>query len=103
VGNTRLARLPGWALEPAGGTYAVGPISTEDKKYGTGRRQCDAQHPFYAIQIDPALAEAHEPLTDEETWIRANVNSIEQLGPEVYLRNLLSVLKGNYLVPKTAR
>jgi len=53
-------------------------------------------NPFYAIQIDPALAEAHEPLTDEETWIRANVNSIEQLGPEVYLRNLLSVLKGNY-------
>ena len=53
-------------------------------------------NPFYAIQIDPMLAEPHEPLVDEETWIQANVQSIEELGPEVYLRNLLSVLKGNY-------
>ena len=52
-------------------------------------------NPFYAIQIDPMLAEPHEPLVDEETWIQANVQSIEELGPEVYLRNLLSVLKGN--------
>jgi hypothetical protein len=52
-------------------------------------------NPFYAIQIDPVLAEPHEPLVDEETWIGANVRSIEELGPEAYLRNLLSVLKGN--------
>jgi hypothetical protein len=53
-------------------------------------------NPFYAIQIDPMLAEPHEPIVDEETWIKANVQSIEELGPETYLRNLLSVLKGNY-------
>jgi hypothetical protein len=53
-------------------------------------------NPFYAIQIDPMLAEPHEPLVDEEAWIQANVQSIEELGPEAYLRNLLSVLKGNY-------
>jgi hypothetical protein len=53
-------------------------------------------NPFYAIQIDPVLAEPHEPLVDEETWIKANVKGIAELGPEVYLRNLLSVLKGNY-------
>jgi hypothetical protein len=57
-------------------------------------------NPFYAIQIDPMLAEPHEPLTGEETWIRANVQSIEQLGPEAYLRNLLNVLKGNYPKPE---
>ncbi len=53
-------------------------------------------NPFYAIQIDPMLAEPHEPLVVEETWIKANVQSIGELGPEAYLRNLLSVLKGNY-------
>jgi hypothetical protein len=53
-------------------------------------------NPFYVINIDPALAEAHEPLVDEEQWISANVKLIEQLGPEGYLRNLLSILQGNY-------
>jgi hypothetical protein len=29
-------------------------------------------------------------------WIAANIKQIEELGPEAYLRNLLSILKGNY-------
>jgi len=29
-------------------------------------------------------------------WIAANVKLIEDLGPDAYLRNLLSILKGNY-------
>lgn len=53
-------------------------------------------NPFYAINIDPALAEPHEPLISEEQWIAANVKQIEDLGADVYLRNLLSILKGNY-------
>jgi uncharacterized protein YecA (UPF0149 family) len=53
-------------------------------------------NPFYAINIDPSLARPHEPLVSEEQWIAANVRAIEENGPEVYLRNLLSVLKGNY-------
>jgi hypothetical protein len=53
-------------------------------------------NPFYAINIDPALAEPHEPMVSEEEWIGANVNQIKELGPEAYLRNLLSVLQGNY-------
>ena len=53
-------------------------------------------NPFYAINIDPALAEPHEPLIDEETWIQANVKQVEDLGPEAYLLNLLSILKGNF-------
>lgn len=53
-------------------------------------------NPFYAIEIDPALAEPHEPLVSEDQWIEANVKMIGDLGPEPYLRNLLSVLKGNF-------
>ncbi len=53
-------------------------------------------NPFYAINIDEGLALPHEPLISEDDWIRANVGLIGELGPEAYLRNLLSILKGNY-------
>jgi hypothetical protein len=53
-------------------------------------------NPFYAINIEPALAEPHPPLISEDEWIAANVKQIEDLGPEAYLRSLLSILKGNY-------
>jgi hypothetical protein len=53
-------------------------------------------NPFYAINIDPILAEPHPPLISEEQWIAANITQIENLGPDAYLRNLLSILKGNY-------
>jgi len=53
-------------------------------------------NPFYAINIDEGLAMPHEPLISEDDWITANVSLIEELGAEAYLRNLLSVLKGNY-------
>jgi hypothetical protein len=53
-------------------------------------------NPFYAIEIDPVLAEPHEPLVSEDEWVAANVSSIEELGAEPYLRNLLSILKGSY-------
>lgn len=53
-------------------------------------------NPFYAINIDPMLAEPHEPLISEDEWIAANMREIEEQGAEAYLRNLLSVLKGNY-------
>jgi len=39
---------------------------------------------------------SHEPLISEEDWVKANVSLIQELGPETYLRNLLSILKGNY-------
>lgn len=53
-------------------------------------------NPFYAITIDEGLTMPHEPMISEDDWIKANVNLINELGPEPYLRNLLSVLKGNY-------
>ena len=53
-------------------------------------------NPVYAINIAPVLAQPHAPLISEEEWIAANAKMIDDLGPEAYLRNLLSILKGNY-------
>jgi hypothetical protein len=53
-------------------------------------------NPFYAINIDEGLTVPYEPLISEDNWVKANVRLIEELGAEPYLRNLLSVLKGNY-------
>jgi hypothetical protein len=53
-------------------------------------------NPFYAITIDEGLTMPHEPMIREDDWIKANINLISELGPEPYLRNLLSVLKGRY-------
>ena len=53
-------------------------------------------NPFYAIEIDQDLTVPHEPMISEDEWVRANVQLINELGAEAYLRNLLSILKGNY-------
>ena len=53
-------------------------------------------NPFSAINIAPVLAQPHPPLISEQEWITANIKLIEDLGPEAYLHNLLSILKGNY-------
>jgi len=53
-------------------------------------------NPVYAINIAPVLAEPHPLLISEEQWVAANAKLIADLGPEEYLRNLLSILKGNY-------
>jgi hypothetical protein len=53
-------------------------------------------NPVYAINIAPVLAEPHPLLISEEQWVTANAKLIADLGPEAYLRNLLSILKGNY-------
>jgi len=54
-------------------------------------------NPFYAIEIDEDLAIPHEPMISEDEWVKANVQLINELGSETYLRNLLAILKGNYL------
>ncbi|MEU3457540.1 hypothetical protein ABZ671_28640 [Micromonospora sp. NPDC006766] len=53
-------------------------------------------NPFYAVNIDPDLAVAHDPIISEEEWVAANARLIDELGPKPYLRNLLAVLKGTY-------
>jgi uncharacterized protein YecA (UPF0149 family) len=47
------------------------------------------------------LAEPHEALVPEDTWVAANVNAIEEAGAESWLRNLLVALKGATLVEDT--
>jgi hypothetical protein len=68
----------------------------DDDEWTPGDVASMIANPFYAISIDEGLAVPHEPLISEDDWIMANVRLTEELGPEPYLRNLLSVLKGNY-------
>ncbi len=85
---------PGSAPSVMTGGYGDGMADHED--WAPGDVAAMVANPFYAINIDEGLALPHEPLISEDDWIRANVGLIEELGPEAYLRNLLSILKGNY-------
>jgi hypothetical protein len=53
-------------------------------------------NPYFAIDIDSKLARPHEKPVSESHWIAANAQMIRGWGPEVYLQNLLAVLKGAY-------
>jgi hypothetical protein len=56
-------------------------------------------HEHVAKRLQPilqSLPQVVEPLISEDNWVKANLRLIEELGAEPYLRNLLSVLKGNY-------
>ena len=53
-------------------------------------------NPFYAIEFDSTLAVRHDPIISEDQWIAANVQLINELGSEPYLRNLLAILKGRH-------
>jgi hypothetical protein len=69
---------------------------SDDDEWTPGDVASMIANPFYAINIDKGLAVPHEPLISEDDWVKANVRLIEDLGAEPYLRNLLSILKGNY-------
>jgi hypothetical protein len=69
---------------------------SDDDEWTPGDVASMIANPFYAINIDEGLAVPHEPLISEDDWVKANVRLIEELGAEPYLRNLLSILKGNY-------
>jgi hypothetical protein len=51
--------------------------------------------PYPAITVHPTLCLEHPPLIDEDKWVRANVRGLEE-GVEIWLHNLLSVLKGAF-------
>ena len=53
-------------------------------------------NPFYAITICEDLFGDHQPMVSQDQWIAANVQLIEQLGSEEYLRQLLTVLGGGF-------
>jgi hypothetical protein len=54
-------------------------------------------NPIYAINIHETLALPHETMLSEDEWVAANAKMITDLGPELYLRTLLGVLKGDYV------
>ena len=83
-------------LAPSVLTKGYGSGMADHEDWTPGDVASMVANPFYAINIDEGLALPHEPLISEDDWVRANVGLIEELGPEAYLRNLLSVLKGNY-------
>jgi hypothetical protein len=51
-------------------------------------------NPFYAINIDPGLADEHDPLVTEEQWVQANLKLIDEIGAHEWLQHLLAVLQG---------
>jgi len=40
-------------------------------------------NPFYAVNIDPHLAVAHDPIVSEEEWVAANTILINELGQNI--------------------
>jgi hypothetical protein len=54
-------------------------------------------NPFYCVNISEAVAMQHELMISEEEWIKAAVQSINEIGVENFLRELLENLKGNYV------
>lgn len=48
---------------------------------------------YYAIEIAPSLATAHQPMVSKEKWVKANSLLIDELGKEEWLEQLLSVLE----------
>lgn len=54
-------------------------------------------NPAAAVKIHPTLLLPHEAILDEAKWVAANMKAIEELGPNPWLYNLLSVLGGNYV------
>jgi len=53
--------------------------------------------PFYAITIHPVFTQEHEPIVSEERWVKVNAKLMGELGAEVWLSKLLTVLKGGYV------
>jgi hypothetical protein len=53
-------------------------------------------NPYYAINFDPDFATAHAPIVSEAQWVKANIRLIDELGPEEWLKRMLTALKGDY-------
>jgi hypothetical protein len=54
--------------------------------------------PMYCLKkVDELYTQNREPLVSEKYWINTNVNLINEMGPEKWLRLLLDNLKGNYI------
>jgi hypothetical protein len=52
-------------------------------------------NPYYVINIQPSLAEDHEPVVSQEKWVQANLKLIDEIGAHEWLQHLLAVLQGD--------
>lgn len=50
-------------------------------------------NPMYAIHIHPDLFKDHDLIVPEETWIQANLQMMDKVGNEAWLREHVNVLK----------
>jgi hypothetical protein len=46
--------------------------------------------------MNPRYCLGQPPAVDEDTWIKANVKLIHEMGAESYLATLLSLMRGDY-------
>lgn len=56
-------------------------------------------NPFYAISISPNLMGEHEPLATKESWVKANIKLMDELGKEEWLKQLLHILETGEPLP----
>jgi hypothetical protein len=56
-------------------------------------------NPYYCVNFNEGLIGEHPFLVGEEEWVEVNTKVIKQDGDngKKFLRNLLEVLKGNYI------
>jgi len=56
-------------------------------------------NPYYVINISPNLVDKHEPLTTKESWVKANIRLMDEMGKEEWLKQLLHVLETGEPLP----
>jgi len=54
-------------------------------------------NPCHAVNIAPIFAQEHAPAWSQEEWVQLNVPSIQEMGVEPWLAQLLDILEGDYI------
>lgn len=54
-------------------------------------------NPFYAIKIYPLLCEEHSPSLTKKQWIAKNMEIVDEIGIEEWLKLLLDSLEGKFI------
>lgn len=52
-------------------------------------------NPYYAVNIDRRLLDAHPPIVARSDWIEANLRLMDEIGERQWLERLLAVLEGD--------
>ena len=54
-------------------------------------------NPFYAIQIDPYFCQEHGTGLTKKQWIAKNMEIVDEIGIEEWLKLLLDSLEGKFI------